>query len=156
MYHRLLSNLPACPRLKAGIETHQYTVEQILDVLVPEMVKQLMEVPKIISPNRVQQQTLQQIVETPVPQVVEELSEASKVFSQDSVQQRFGGQIIEPPALSLTENVVEMPACQARCQYNQSGEAKDRQADSAETCLSGEDQPGDHAHLGSAVPERGC
>ena len=89
-------------------------VEQILHVLVPEMVKQSMEVPKTNSQDRIQQQTLEQIVNTPVPQAVEELAEASKVFSQDRVQQRFRGQIIEPPAISLAEKIVKMPVTQVR------------------------------------------
>ena len=42
----------------------QGTVEQILDVLVPEMVKQLAKLPNT--------------VDAPVPQVVEELAEASR------------------------------------------------------------------------------
>ena len=82
-------------------------VEQILDVLVPEMVKQSMEVPKTNSQDRIQQQTPEQIVDTPVPQVVEELAEASKVSSQDRINSRFRGQIIDHPAISLAEKIVE-------------------------------------------------
>ena len=49
----------------------QYTREQTLDVPMPEMVKQLVEVPKIISQNRIQQRTMKQIVDDPVVQVVQ-------------------------------------------------------------------------------------
>ena len=49
----------------------QYTIEQTLDVPMPEMVKQLVEVPKTISQNRIQQRTMKQIVDDPVVQVVQ-------------------------------------------------------------------------------------
>ena len=80
----------------------QCTVEQTLDVPVPEMV----ESPKIVPQDRIQQRTLEQIVDTPIRQVV---AEASKVFSHDRFQQRFGGQTVEPPAISLAEKIIEMP-----------------------------------------------
>ena len=89
-------------------------MEQTLDVTMPEMVKQLVEVPKIISQDRIQQRTVKQIVGIPVPQVVEEVVEVCKVSSQDRVQQRFGRQIIETPSISLAEKIVEMPVTQTR------------------------------------------
>ena len=49
----------------------QYTIEHTLDVPMPEMVKQLVEVPKTISQNRIQQRTMKQIVDDPVVQVVQ-------------------------------------------------------------------------------------
>ena len=62
--------------------------EQILDVLVSEMVKQLMEEPKTISQGRIQQRTVEHFAaDTPVPQDVEELAEFFKDSSLDRVQQ---------------------------------------------------------------------
>ena len=55
------------------------TVEQILDVLVPEMAKQLVEVPETISPDRIQQRTVEQIVDASVPQAEEELADVFRV-----------------------------------------------------------------------------
>ena len=49
----------------------QYTIEQTLDVPMPEMVKQLVEVPKTTSQNRIQQRTMKQIVDDPVVQIVQ-------------------------------------------------------------------------------------
>ena len=49
----------------------QYTMEQTLGVPMPEMVKQLAEVPKTISQNRIQQRTMKQIVDDPVVQIVQ-------------------------------------------------------------------------------------
>ena len=63
----------------------QYTVEQSLDVPVPEMAKQLVEVSETVSQDRIQQRTVEQIVDAPVPQAVEELAEVFMVFpGQDS------------------------------------------------------------------------
>ena len=58
--------------------------EQSLDVPVPRMIEQLVDVPKIIFQGRVQQWTFEQFADTPVLQVVEE-----PVFSQERVQQRL-------------------------------------------------------------------
>ena len=84
--------------------------EQTLDVLVLEMVKQSVEVPKTISQDRIQQRTVEQIVDIPVPQVGEELVEVSKVLLQDRIQQRFVEQTIETPPISLAEKIVEVSA----------------------------------------------
>ena len=86
----------------------QCTVEQVLDVPVPEMV----EVPKTISQDKIQQRIVEQIIDVPVPQVVKELVEVSKVFPQDRVQQCFTEQTIETPAISLEVKITEAPVIQ--------------------------------------------
>ena len=88
----------------------QYTMEQTLDVSMPEMVKQLAEVPETASPDRIQQRTVEQIVDALVPQAVEELAEVSRVFSQNGIQQRAMEQ--NTPAISLAGKIVEMPVTQ--------------------------------------------
>ena len=94
--------------------TLQCTVEQILDIPVPETAKQLAEMPKIVSQDRIQERTVEQTIDILVPQDVEEVEEFFKASSQDRVQQRFREQIIEPPATSLAEKIVEMPVTQMR------------------------------------------
>ena len=59
------------------------TSEQNPDVLMPEMMKQSIEVTKIISQSRIQQHTLEQISDTSVSQVVKELNEPCRVLSRD-------------------------------------------------------------------------
>ena len=87
--------------------------EQILDVLVPEMVEQLVKQPKTIPQERIPQRTVEHITaDTPVPQDVEDLVEFFKAFSQDRVQLRFRGQIIANPAITLAEKIIEMPVTQ--------------------------------------------
>ena len=83
----------------------QCTVEQVLDVPVPEMV----EVPKTISQDKIQQRIVEQIMDVPVPQVMKELVEVSKVFPQDRVQQCFTEQTIETPAILLEVKIIEAP-----------------------------------------------
>ena len=101
------------PKIQSRDRILQCTVEQILDVPVPEMVKQLVEAPKTIPQDRIQQRTVEFFAaDTPVPQDVEEPAEFFKAFSQDRVQLRFGGQIIENPAIPLAEKIVELPVIQ--------------------------------------------
>ena len=85
----------------------QCTVEQVLDVPVPEMV----EVPKTMSQDKIQQRIVEQIVDVPVPHVGE-LMEVSKDFAQDRVQRCFGEQTIENPAILLAVKIVEVPVIQ--------------------------------------------
>merc|ERR1712032_363258 len=51
----------------------QRTVEQVVDVPVPQVVEEIVEIAKIIPQERVQQRTVEQVVDVPVPQVVEEI-----------------------------------------------------------------------------------
>ena len=95
------------PKTSSRNRTLQCTVEQIHDVLVPEMAKQLVEVPETVSQDRIQQRTVEQIFDAPVPQAVEELAEVFRIFSQDRIQQRAAEQTT--PATSLVEMIVEVP-----------------------------------------------
>ena len=54
---------------------------------LPQMIEEVVEVPKIVSQDRIQKRTVEQIVYIPVPQIVEELVEGFKVLSEDRVQQ---------------------------------------------------------------------
>ena len=81
-------------------------VEQILDALVSDMVEQ--KLPETVSEERIQQRNVEQIVDGPVPQEVEELVEVFKVSSKDRVKQSFVEQIIETPAFSIAEKGVEV------------------------------------------------
>ena len=80
--------------------------EQILDVLVPDMVEQLVKLPNTVSQDRIRQRTVEQIVDIPVPQDVEELVEVSRV-SQDKIQQRFVEQTDETPDISFAAKIIE-------------------------------------------------
>ena len=103
-----------CDRLLGEISSQDRevhgTVEQILDVPVPETVEQLMEMPETVSRDGIMQRTVEQIPDAPVPQAVEELADISKVSSQDGIQQRIVEQTI--PAILLAEKIDKLPVIQ--------------------------------------------
>ena len=89
--------------------------EQILDVLVPEMVEQLVKQPKTIPQDRIQQRTVEHITaDTPVPQDVEG---TSRVSSRLSLRTGFNC-VSEDRSLktllllSLRRSIIEMPVTQ--------------------------------------------
>ena len=84
------------PEIQTIQETYESmsTSEQNPDVLVPEMMKQSIEVTKIISQNRIQQHTLEQISDTSVSQVVKELNETCRVLFRDRLQRQFDNVIV--------------------------------------------------------------
>ena len=90
------------PKISSKDRNLQGTVEQIPDVLVPEMVEQLVKLLKTISVDRILQRIAERIVDIPVPQDVEELVEISRV-PQDRIQQRFVEQTDETPDISFAE-----------------------------------------------------
>ena len=53
------------PETSSRDRSLQCTVEQSLDVPVPEMVRQLVEAPKTVPQDRIRQRTVEQIVDTP-------------------------------------------------------------------------------------------
>ena len=62
-----LSNIVAQERVR------QRTVEQMVEIPVPQVVEEVEQVSKIAPQERVMQHSVEQIVEVPVPQVVEEI-----------------------------------------------------------------------------------
>ena len=65
--------------------TLQCTAEQILDVPVPEMAKQLVEVPETVSQDRIQQRTVEQTI--PAISLVETIVEVPVIQKQGRTQQ---------------------------------------------------------------------
>ena len=82
------------PKTSSRDRTSQCTLEQILNVPVPEMVTQLVDVPNIVSQDRIKQR-----VRFPVPQVVEELAEISKFFFTEWSSTAFRGANHRDPLL---------------------------------------------------------
>ena len=75
----------------------QHTMEPTLDVPMPEMVTQSVEVPKTISQNRIQQRTMKQIVDDPVVQVVQ--------IPRVQVVKKT----VEDPQFEITDKVIDVP-----------------------------------------------
>ena len=116
--------------------------EQIVDVHVPQVVGQVLEVPKTACRDRSLACTAEEILDVPVPEMDKQLVEPQKTIPQDRIQQRtvehiaadtpvprdveepaeffkafwvqlrFGGQIIENPAIPLAEKIVELHVIQ--------------------------------------------
>ena len=62
--------------------------EQIVDVHVPQVVGQVLEVPKTACRDRSLACTAEQTLDAPVPEMVKQLVEAPKTIHQDRIQQR--------------------------------------------------------------------
>ena len=77
-----------------------------VDVLVPQAVEQVLEVPKIPSRDRILQCTVEQILDVPVLEKAEQLAEVPKIVSQDRIQQRTVEQTVD----ILVPQDVEEPA----------------------------------------------
>ena len=58
---------------------------------VPQVVEQIIEVPKISSQDCILQRTVERVLDVPVPQIIEEVVEVPKIVSQDRIQQRTSG-----------------------------------------------------------------
>ena len=76
-----------------GVWPHQEQIpekicEQIVDVHVPQVVGQVLEVPKTACRDRSLACTAEQILDAPVPEMVKQLVEAPKTIHQDRIQQR--------------------------------------------------------------------
>ena len=60
--------------------------EQIVDVHVPQVVEQVLDVPKMSCRDRISQGTVEQILDVVVPGMVEELVKLPKTVSEDGIQ----------------------------------------------------------------------
>ena len=59
-------------------------VEHIVDVPVPQMQEQIVEVIKVIPQELVSERIVEQIVDVPVPQIVEEIVEVVQIIPLES------------------------------------------------------------------------
>ena len=150
--------------------------EQIADVHVPQVVEQIIEVPKmaeqildvlvpengraVVETVEDQQRTVEQIVDASIPQAVEELTEVFRVFSQDRIQERTVEHFI--PANSLAETIVVVPVIQMQGTTQRDVNTHVQHVANAvevekpkiieltvqrkKFIIQGEDQPGDQAH----------
>ena len=83
----------------------EWTCEQVVDVRMPQVVGQVLEVPKISSQDRDLHGTVEQIPDVLVPEMVEQLVELPKTVSDDRTQQRTAECIVNIP---VSQSVVEL------------------------------------------------
>ena len=58
-----------------------------MDVHVPQVVGQVLEVPKTASRDQTLQDTVERVVDVPVPEMVEQLVKLPKTVSEDGIQE---------------------------------------------------------------------
>ena len=76
-------------------ETSEKICEQIVEVHVPQVVGQVLEVPKTASRDRTLQETVERVVDVPVPEMVEQLVKLPKTVSEDGMQERTMEQTVD-------------------------------------------------------------
>ena len=84
------------------------TCEQIGIVPVPQVVEQVIGVPKTSSQDRMLQGTVEQILDVPVPEMVEQLVKLPKTVSEDGIQQQTVERIADIPVPQVVEELVEV------------------------------------------------
>ena len=84
------------------------TCEQVVDVRVPQVVEQVLDVPKNSSQDRNLQGTLEQNPDDPVLEMVEQLMNLPKAVSEDGIQRRTAERIAGIPVPQVVEGLVEV------------------------------------------------
>ena len=82
------------------------TCEQVVDVRMPQVVGQVLEVPKISSQDRDLHGTVEQIPDVLVPEMVEQLTKLPKTESDDRTQQRTAECIVNIPVSQGVKELV--------------------------------------------------
>ena len=82
--------------------------EQTGDVHAPQVVEQVLEVPKISSRDRILQGTVEQILDVLVPEMVEQLVKLPNTVSQDRIQERTVERIADISVPQVCEELVEV------------------------------------------------
>ena len=100
----------------------QRTLEQISEIPVPQVVKELVEVFTDLFQDRDQQRFAEQIFENPATSPTEII----KFFSRGRAQQHRVEQIIETADISLTEEIKEVPKFQTQIGITKVLESRNR------------------------------
>ena len=82
--------------------------ERIVDIRVPRIVEQVIEVSQISSRSRILKSTARQILDVLVPEMAQQLVETPKTFSRDRIQQRTVERIVDIPVPKVGEELVEV------------------------------------------------
>ena len=88
-------------RLSKQLADHS---ERIVDVRVPRIVEQVIEVSQISSRRRILESTAGQILNVLVPEMAQQLVELPEAVSQDRIQQRTVEQIVDAPVSQIFQD----------------------------------------------------
>ena len=83
--------------------------ERIVDVLVPLIMEEIVEIVKVVCQERIAKRICEQIVDVDGSQVAEQDTEAPKTSSRDRTSQRTVEQNLNAPVPEMAKQLVEMP-----------------------------------------------
>ena len=89
-------------------QTSEKICEQIVDVHVPQIVGQVLEVPKTACRDRSLECTAEQILDVLVPEMAKQLVEVPETISPDRIQQRTVEQIVDASVPHAVEELAEV------------------------------------------------
>ena len=90
-------------------QTSEKICEQIVDVHVPHVVGEVLEVPKTASRDRTLQETVERVVDVPVPEMVKQLVNLPKTVSENRIQERTVEHIAaDTPVPQVVEEQVDV------------------------------------------------
>ena len=112
-------------------QTCEKICEQIVDVHVPQVVEQVLKVPKISSRDRILQGTVEQIFDVPVTEMAEQLVKLPNIVSQDRIQERTVQRIADIPVPPVVEELVDVFKLQIVEKIDETSEIQTVQEDSA-------------------------
>ena len=83
--------------------------ERIVDVLIPLIIEEIVEIVKAIFQERISERIREQIVDVHVPGVVEQVTEVPKTSNRDRTLQHAVEQILDVPLPEMVTQLVEVP-----------------------------------------------
>ena len=99
-------------------QTSEKICEQIVDVHVPQIVGQVLEVPKTACRDRSLECTAEQILDVLVPEMAKQLVEVPETISPDRIQQRTVEQIVDAQVPQAVEELAEVSGFSPRTGFN--------------------------------------
>ena len=94
-------------------------MEQIVDIFVPQIGEEIVEVVKVIPQERVQQRTVKRIIDVPLRQVMEEIVGVVHCIPMESIPERVVEHIVdtqEPQIVSIQGSAANRrTSCEHAC-----------------------------------------
>ena len=97
------------PETVSDDRIQQRTAEHIVDVLIPLIMEEIVEIIKVVLQERISERIREQTVDAHVPRVVEQVSEVSKTSSRDRILQCAAEQNPNVPVPKMVTQLLEVP-----------------------------------------------
>ena len=95
-------------------QIQERTVEETIDVPVPQLMVETIEAVKLIPHDKVQKRTVRKIVDVEIPQIREEIEEMIQHFPQERIPDRVIEQIVDVQVPEIRDQIVDMPVPRIR------------------------------------------